>query len=282
MRPQSRLSRIRIDGLRRAALLGVSAVLVGSCDRPPLTWRETMRKPNAPSAGWRLLVDGRGTPALDAAPTAPFVAPTGACPNSIVFASAGGGNWFTAWWQPRADSSARLMVSRSTNAGQSWTAPVAAESRDTAPLGCARPNPALAADSAAGVVHLAYFIALSRGSGVWYAQSRDQGATWPDPVGVFYGDDPAHADVAARHDTVIVAYEYPNDDDGRVGVALSYDAGHEFTVRMPVSPGTERASDPRVALGGGVVAVGWTSGEVTGGRSAAFTVVDVAPLGGGK
>src|SRR6185437_3309610 len=123
--------------------------------------------------------------------------------------------------------------------------------RDTAPLGCARPNPALAADSAAGVVHLAYFIALSRGSGVWYAQSRDQGATWPNPVGVFYGDDPAHADVAARHDTVIVA--------------LSYDAGHEFTVRMPVSPGTERASDPRVALGGGMVAVGWMSGDVTGG-----------------
>jgi len=51
---------------------------------------------------------------------------------------------------------------------------------------------------------------------------------------------------------------------------------------MPVSSGTERASDPRIALGGGIVAVGWTSGDATGGRGAAATVVDVAPLGSGK
>lgn len=241
-----------------------------------------MRTPTAPTAGWRLAVDAHAKPALGVAPTAPFVAPPDACPSSIVFAAAGGGTWFVAWWQPRADSSAQLMVSRSTNGGGSWTAPVAADSRDRAPLGCTRPNAAIAADSASGYVHLAYFIAPHDGAGVWYAQSQDRGATWHDPVGVFYGDDAAHADVAAHGDTVFVAYEYPNAADARVGVAVSYAAGRVFAARMPVSSSTERASDPRIALGGGVVAVGWTSGGTTGGRGAAATVVDVAPLGKGK
>lgn len=238
--------------------------------------------PNAPDAGWRLTVDAQAKPVVGRAAAAPFVGPPGACPSSIVFASAGGGTWFVAWWQPRADSSAQLLVSRSTNGGTTWSAPVAADTRDRSPLGCARPNPSIAADSASGSLHLAYFIAPRQGGGVWYEHSQDQGATWHDPVGVFYGDDPAHADVAARGDTVLVAYEYPNADDARVGVAVSYTAGRDFAARMPVSAGTERASDPRVALGGGVAAVGWTSGDATGGRGAAFTVVDVAPFGRGK
>jgi len=266
----------------RFAVLAIATACCAACDRAPLTWREAMRTPNAPGAGWRLAIDAGAKPALGVAATAPFVAPTGACPSSIVFAPAGGASWFVAWWQPRADSSAQLMVSRSINGGGSWSAPVVADARDHAPLGCARPNPAIAADSASGYLHLAYFIVPKDGAGVWYAHSQDQGATWHDPVGVFYGDDPAHADVAAHGDTVLVAYEYPNADDARVGVAVSYTAGHAFGARMPVSSGTERASDPRIALGGGIVAVGWTSGDATGGRGAAATVVDVAPLGSGK
>lgn len=275
-------TRIQRVTFRRAAFLAVVTACCASCDRPPFTWREALRTPNAPNAGWRLAVDAQAKPALGIAATAPFVTPPGACPSSIVFAFAGAGNWYVAWWQPRGDSSAQLMVSRSTNGGGSWTAPVVADNRDQAPLGCARPNPAIAADSASGYVHLAYFIMPRQGGGVWYTHSQDLGATWHDPVGVFYGDDPAHADVAARGDTVLVAYEYPNADDARVGVAVSYTAGHVFAARMPVSAGTERASDPRIALGGGVVAVGWTSGDPTGGRGAAFTVVDVAPLGTAK
>ncbi|MGH7647292.1 MAG: hypothetical protein ACREND_04190, partial [Gemmatimonadaceae bacterium] len=205
-----------------------------------------------------------------------------ACAASLVFAPAGGAEWFVAWWQPRADSSARLLLSRSMNGGTSWSSPVTVDERDQRPLGCDRPNASLVADSAAGYVHLAYFVAPNQGAGVWYIHSQDHGATWHAPVGVFYGDDPARADVAAHGDTVLVAYEYPNADDARVGVAVSYTAGHTFDTRMPVSPGTERASDPRVALGAGVAAVGWTSGAspADGRGGADFTVVDVAPLGG--
>jgi hypothetical protein len=277
-------SRTRIDGaaLCRLAVLAMATASCAACDRPPLRWREAMRTPNAPGAGWRLAIDAQAKPALGVAATAPFVAPPGACPSSIVFAPAGGASWFVAWWQPRADSSAQLMVSRSINGGGSWSAPVVADTRDRAPLGCARPNPGIVADSASGYLHLAYFIVPKDGAGVWYAHSQDHGATWHDPVGVFYGDDPARADVAAHGDTVLVAYEYPNADDARVGVAVSYTAGPVFAARMPVSPGTERASDPRIALGGGIVAVGWTSGDATGGRGAAATVVDVAPFGSGK
>lgn len=236
--------------------------------------------PNAPRAAWRLTLDGRATPAMGVQPTTSFVAPPGACAGSIVFAPAGGPDWFVAWWQPRADSSVQLLVSQSTNAGASWSAPVAADDRDHKPLGCGRPNAAIVADSASGYVHLAYFLAPAQGAGVWYVHSQDKGATWHAPVGVFYGDDPARADVAARGDTVLVAYEYPNADDERVGVAVSYTAGHTFDARMAVSPNTEHASDPRVAIGGGAAAVAWTSGAPGGNAKsgADFTVVDVAPF----
>lgn len=252
-----------------------------SCSQSAPTWREALRTPNAPPAGWRLELDGRATPTIGTRPATSFVTPVGACAGSIVFAPAGGPLWFVAWWQPRADSSAQLLVSQSTNAGASWSAPAAVDDRDRQPLGCGRPNAAMTADSASGYVHLAYFLAPRQGAGVWYVHSQDRGATWHPPVGVFYGDDPARADVAAHGDTVLVAYEYPNADDGRVGVAVSYTAGHTFDIHMAVSPGTERASDPRVAVGAGVAAVAWTSGAPNSNRAsgADFTVVDVAPLG---
>lgn len=249
-----------------------------------MTWREAMRRPNAPPAGWRLTLDVHAVPTVSVRPTVPFISPVDACASSLVFAPAGGSEWFVAWWQPRADSSAQLQVSRSMNEGGSWSSPVTADGRDHRPLGCDRPNAALVADSAGGSVHVAYFVAPNQGAGVWYVRSRDHGVTWDDPVGVFYGDDPARADVAAHGDTVLVAYEYPNAADARVGVAVSYTAGHTFDTRMPVSPGTERASDPRVAVGAGMVAVGWTSGAspANGRGGADFTVVDVAPLGRGQ
>ncbi|HKV50664.1 MAG TPA: sialidase family protein [Gemmatimonadaceae bacterium] len=240
-----------------------------------------MRTLGAPRAGWRLTLDAHAKPVLATQPTTSFVAPAGACAGSMVFAPAGGSDWFVAWWQPRADSSAQLLVSQSIDAGASWSAPVAADDRDHQPLGCGRPNAAIVADSPSGYVHLAYFLAPSQGAGVWYVHSQDKGATWHAPVGVFYGDDPARADVAAHGDTVLVAYEYPNADDARVGVALSYTAGHTFLARMAVSPNTERASDPRVAIGRGVAAVGWASGSpnANGRAGSDFTVVDVARVG---
>ena len=261
---------------RRAALF-LAALSVAACDRPPLAWQEAMRAPRAPGPAWRLAVDAHGQPALGTAPTVPFVAPPGACATSVVFTRAGGGVWFVAWWQPRADSSAQLLVSRSANGGATWSAPAVADGRDRSPLGCARPHPSIAADSATGAVHLAYFVVPQQGAGVWYVHSPDAGASWRGATGVFYGTDPAAADVAVRGDTVLVAYEYPDADDARIGVALSYTAGRDFPVHMPVSPGTERAADPRAALGAGTAAVAW----VAGGRDAAATVVDIAALGGG-
>lgn len=221
-----------------------------------------------------------GVPQVGVRPTAPFVAPSGACPQSIVFASLGARRWYAAWWQPRSDSSAALAVSRSDNGGDSWVPPTIADARDNSSLGCARPSPAIAADSASGYVHLAYFLVAPKGGGIWFTHLMDRGAAWHAPVGVLFGDDPARTSVAAEGDTVIVGYEYPNAAEERVGIAISSTAGHIFESHVPVSATTEEASDPHVAVQGRRIAVGWVSrpAGASGDTGPVSTVVDVGTL----
>ena len=265
---------------RGVALLAISAFALG-CDRPPVAWQAPVRTAGAPSPGWHLALDAAGSPQIVGRPTVSFVAPPGACPGSLAFTSLGGGDWYAAWWQPRADSSAALVVARSVNGGESWAAPVVADARDHSSFGCARPGPALVGDSASGYVHVVYFLAAAQGTGIWFTHSMEHGAIWHAPVGVLFGDDRARADMAAHGDTVVVAYEYPNADEARVGIAISYSAGHIFEARMPVSSTTEAAGDPRVAVRGRRVAVGWASRppNENGDTAATATVLDVGQLG---
>ncbi|HEY7877352.1 MAG TPA: sialidase family protein [Gemmatimonadaceae bacterium] len=270
---------MRGAGVRAAAIVGLAMLALG-CDRPPVTWQEVARTAGALAADTRLTLDANGAPAIGARPTAPFVTPAGACAASLVFARLGAGEWYAAWWQPRADSSASLVVARSINSGNSWTPPMVADARDHSSLGCARPAPAIAADSASGYVHLVYFLAAPQGTGIWFTHSMEHGAIWHAPVGILFGDDPARASVAAHGDTVVVAYEYPNADEGRVGIAISSTTGHIFEWRVPVSATTEQASDPRVAVRGRRVAVAWASRAIgaSGDAAPAATVVDVGTL----
>lgn len=274
-----------VRGFARTAVRAapiVALAMAAACDRPVVSWREVSRVAGAPGAGWAVVFGANGVPRIGPSPTAPFVAPAGACPASIVFASLGGGLWYAAWWQPRADSSAALVVSRSENWGNSWEPPTIADGRDHSSLGCARPSPAITADSASGYVHLAYFLVAPQGTGVWFTHSMDRGAAWHAPVGVLFGDDAARTSVAAEGDTVVVAFEYPNAAEGRVGLAISSTTGHIFESQVAVSTTTEQATEPHVAVHGPRIAVGWVSrpAGASGEGGPAATVVDVGTLGG--
>ena len=242
----------------RRAVMAMTCAAAMACDRAPIAWRRATR-PAPPVGAWQLVLDARGTASSAPAPRATFVPPAGACASSVVFSRLGAREWFAAWWQPRRDGSAVLDVSRSVDDGATWTAPVAADARDRSTASCARPGPAIAADSTSGYVHLAYYLRAPEGAGLWFVHSMDRGATWHAPVGVFFGDDPAAASVAAHGDTVAVAYEYPVAGDARVGVAVSVTTGHLFELHAAVSPSTEAASDPRVAVRGPWVAVTWAA-----------------------
>jgi hypothetical protein len=237
---------------------------LSGCRRTPVAWGEAAQLTSASvavaGAQWRLAIDGRGVPSAEAAKVPLIAAPSGMCPNSLVAARVSGGEWFAAWWTARADSSVSLMVSRTTNDSAAWSAPVAADARDAGRRGCERPAPAMAADSATGYVHLAYFLEPAEGAGVWLVHSMEHGAMWHSPVALAFGADPAAASVAAFGDTVAAAFESPNGREGSISVALSNSDGHLIDHTLPwVSGRSVPVEGPRIALRGRWIAVAWVT-----------------------
>jgi hypothetical protein len=238
------------------SLITCALALVPACEQPPVAWREVTALSAADAAGARLALDADGVPLFVREVAPAFQPPDGACGGSVVFARAASREWFAAWWQPRPDGSAAVVVARSRDGGESWSSPVVADGRDRSTDHCDRPAPAIAAQGA--YVHLAYALRAESVPGVWFTHSMEHGEVWHTPIPVVFGDAPVRASVAAHGDTVGVAYEDPNSTPRRVALALSCTAGHRFEARVPVSSGSTAASEPRVAIRGRTVAAAWT------------------------
>jgi hypothetical protein len=176
----------------------------------------------------------------------------GICRETFVWAHENG-VVHAAWWNVRPDSTADLMVARETKAS-GWSIPERADTMDAGRVGCRRRAPAIAVSR--GNVHLAYGMTAKEGPGVFTVHWM-QGMTHA-PVAVVYGERYGRTDIAARGDTVVVAYEDPNSNPRRIGLALSTTASHLFQYRTLVSPPTGEASDPLVALDSGAIIVAWT------------------------
>lgn len=176
----------------------------------------------------------------------------GICPQSFAWAQENG-VVHAAWWSVRPDSTADLMVARESR-GTGWSVPERADSMDAGRTGCRRPPPSIAVSQ--GNVHVAYGMTAKEGPGVFTVHWM-QGMTHA-PVAVVYGERYGRTDIAARGDTVVVAYEDPNTDPRRIGLALSTTASHLFQYRTVVSPPTGAASEPLVVLDQGEILVAWT------------------------
>jgi hypothetical protein len=202
------------------------------------------------------------TPVLQSVASGAAV-PRGACAGSLRTARAGR-DVYGAWWEVRDDSSAILMVGRSTDGGGTWSIIQPADTLDHSRRGCSRPAPAIAADSATNYVDIAYFLEAAEGPGVFFTHSMDArrlgsgDGIFHAPVPVMYGPGPAHVSVAARGDQLVVAYEDPNSAQATVGLALSRTMGHIFEQRLVVSQPGLPARDPVVAIRGDSVTVQWS------------------------
>jgi len=240
----------------RTTTLG-ALLMLSACAKDPIEWEAPRDISGGIGATTRLTMDANGTPRLIDEPDVTLPLASGACDTSLVTTRAQGDEWYAAWFLERVDGSAVLMVARSTDGAATWGTPVVADGRDRGRRGCARPRPALTADSATAYVHAAYFIEPIEGSGVWYTHSMERGTVWHQTIGVLFGDEPAAASVASAGDTVLVAYEHPGSRGSRLGVAISRQAGHTFAERLRVvqASGTVRA--PRIALRGGRIALAW-------------------------
>ena len=262
----------------RNTYAGTLLLFLLACTEEPIEWHPPRDIGGTIGATSRLVMEA-GTARL-VEQSAPAVAtPAAACPTSVVAARARGDEWYAAWFLARFDSSVVLMVNRSTDGGSTWSTPVVADGRDRGHRGCSRPRPAIAADSATAYVHVAYFIEPIEGAGVWYTHSMEQGRIWHQTIGVLYGDQPVTASVASAGDTVLVAYEHPGSGGSRLGVAISRQAGHTFAERLRVVRVSGTVREPRIAFGGGRVALAWleqprTTGTATPARRARLQLGD--------
>lgn len=237
-------------------LLFIGGVALAACAPDPVKWE----------------AEARDGPPLTT-PWTPPAMPTGApiCAGSLVATRAKGDTAYAAWWAPRVDSTALLVVARSADGGRSWRAPETADSTDHGRTGCVRQAPFIAADSSNGYVHVVYFMVAAEGPGIFFTHSMGGGEMFHSPVPVVYGDRPAASAVASSGDTVAVAFIDPNSATPQLWLALSRTTGHIFESRIEVSPSTVQASRPAVAVRGQQVSVGWV--ETSRNGAAAVSVV---------
>ncbi len=238
---------------------------VSACSPDPVDWEDPEPLPRDLAAAPRVMFDSVDRLVAVSLPGLRPPAAHGQCAASLRLArdTTAGGQWYAAWWSLRADSTADLVVAYSAD-GRSWEPPVKVDTLDTAPVGCSRPAPSIAADS--GNVHVAYAMAAREGPGIFASHSMNRGTMFHSPVAVVYGERIGATAIAARGYTVAVAYEDPNGTQDRIGLALSRTMAHLFQYRFTVSPPADSGRRPDVALGDGKIAVTWARGSDSASR----------------
>ena len=258
--------------LRSVVATLVVVIFLGCARDEPVEWNSPARQ-HADTLPGRLAIDSAGPlhfMRTVATTDSTFTPPGGACRASlrVVWSGSSGAERYAVWWSLRPDSSAALLAARSVDGGTIWSAPQPVDTLDRSRVGCARPAPAIAADSQTGYVHVAYAMHAPEGTGVFFAHAMDRGAMYHAPVAIVYGDRLVDVGVAALHDTVAVAYADPSMRDPRIGLALSRTLGHIFEMRIPtvarMGSGNASASSPAVALAPGRIAVAWIEREIVG------------------
>lgn len=254
----------------RTALL----LLLSACTTAPLTWEPALPDESVPADERPALatrpVDPRGGVMCEGSLRVAAVVggagaqasmhhamPAGAAP------AADSARVVAVWWSVRPDSTARLLSARGGAGGAWWEPAVPVDTVDRGAHGCTRVAPSVAWTASDGYVHVAYALDAPEGSGVFYAHSMLRGTLYDtDPQPIAYGPAARAAAVAARGDTVVVAYEDPNVREGAVALALSLTAGHGFTDKaIAVAGGAVPARAPAVALDAAGVVVRFREGE---------------------
>jgi hypothetical protein len=187
-----------------------------------------------------------------------YTDPTCPCCRTSV-AVAGDGAIYVAWRAILPGDVRDVVVSRSEDAGTTWSAPVRVREDGWVYPGCPHAGPSLAVDRR-GTLHVGWWTGKTGEAGVYYARSDDRGRSFAaQPIEVAERASPAHVQLALGGDEgVYVAWDDGLGDMPRVRLRRSRDAGRTFERIQTLSdPGTA-ASYPVLAVYGDSVAVAWS------------------------
>lgn len=195
-----------------------------------------------------------------------------ACPCCrTAIASGADGTLYLAWRHVFEGNVRDVVVSRSTDHGEHWSAPVRVHADGWVFDGCPRAGPAIQVDKA-GSVHVAWWTGKQKAAGVWYARSDDGGRSFGAPValGVAEQASPAHVQLALGADSLVVA----SWDDGsqsrrQILLRLSRDLGRSFSPAQPLSEPGRSPGYPVLAVASGAVTVAWSEVSAAAADSAA-------------
>lgn len=254
----------RIAGVTQRAALAIVVAFSGACAAPDaIAWDAERRVDGAMAPGVTLVLDDAGVPAIRE-PWTPLRWPddSSACAGTRVAARGRGDTAVAAWWRATAarglDPSgqgldAELVVARADD-GVSWGEPrVAGRAAGRA---CPAFPASVTVDETTGDAHVVYHGKSAAGLGI-HRVTLQASAMTAGPVLVDSGAAPRRAAVAARGDTVAVAFETRLNGSPDVWLALSLASGHIPDIRGGVSPRGGRAFAPAVALRDAHVAVAW-------------------------
>jgi hypothetical protein len=200
--------------------------------------------------------------------------PTCPCCRTSV-AVAGDGSIYVAWRAILPGDVRDVVVTRSSDGGKSWAAPVRVRADDWVYPGCPHAGPSLEVD-AKGAVHVAWWTGKEGEAGVYYARSTDGARTFvAQPIATGERARPAHVQLAVSGERVYLAW-----DDGlgaipRVLLRRSIDEGASFGHESLLSDPEVAASFPVLAVHHDSVAVAWSQTTAAEHRARLAAMVDM-------
>lgn len=184
--------------------------------------------------------------------------PTCPCCRTSV-AVAADGTIYVAWRAILSGDVRDVVITKSTDGGRSWAAPVRPRTDGWVYPGCPHAGPSLKVD-ARNRVHVAWWTGKEGEAGVYYARSDDGATTFTaQPIATGERARPAHVQLATSlSGTVFLAWDDGLSEIPRVLVRRSEDGGRSFDRERVLSDPDVAATFPVVAVYGDSVAVAWS------------------------
>lgn len=165
------------------------------------------------------------------------------------------GELYVAWRAILPGDVRDIVVMRSDDFGDTWTAPTRPAEHGWVFPGCPHAGPSMRVD-AAGVLHIAWWTGKEGKAGVWYASSADGGETFTAaPVAVGQRSTPAHVQLALAPSGPVVAWD---DGLGAVPGILVRRMGADAGQTVALSAAGQAASYPVLGVIGDSLLVAWS------------------------